>query len=142
MISQDYIIRIIQQVGEAIARMIGKKDNGDYRAALQQAESAYDLLGIPPDLAAAMNSESLASLLGHPEKIRLMARLSQQEGELYTATGDPLTGTARYRRAAELMLEARTRDPQPEDASVLQELFRHFPTSSLARKYRDAAPPP
>ena len=139
MISQDYIIRIIQQVVEAIARMIGKREQGDYQGALRQAEAAYDLLGIPPDLAAAMDSESLADLLGNPEKIRMMARLSQQEGEVYRATGDPLTGTARFRRAAELMLEARIRDPRPEDAGVLQELFRHFPTASLAAKYRGVA---
>jgi hypothetical protein len=136
MIREDYIIRIVKQIVDAIARLAGLRQKGDFQAALRQAESAYDLLGVPPELAAAVSAETLAGMLGHPDKIRLMARLSQEEGDVHRASGDPLTAMARYRRAFELVLEARGRAPSDEDAGVLQELARHFPAGSLDPKYR------
>jgi len=136
MLRQDYIIRIVKQVAEAIARMAGLRDKSEYQAALKDAESACDLLGVPKDLAVALDTETLAGLLRHPDKMRLLAKVFTEEAEVYRASGDPLTCSDRYRRAAELTLEARAADPQDDDASVLQELFRHFPTSALASKYR------
>lgn len=136
MLRHDYIMRVIQQAVDAIARMMGLREKGDHEAARREAEAVYDLLGVPSELAAAVDSATLAELLGHPDKIRAMAKLAVQEAELRRATGDPLACAAGYRRAAELTLEARSRAPHPDDASVLQELFRHFPTASLAARYR------
>jgi hypothetical protein len=136
MIRHDYIIRVIQQAVQAIGRMLRLIERGDHEAARVQAEEAYDLLGVPADLAVRMDSPSLAMLLGQPEKIRLMAKLSWQEGQLLRATGDVLNGMDRYRRAAELMLEAQRLAPCPEDAAALQEMFRHIPTNALDERYR------
>jgi hypothetical protein len=136
MLREDFIIRIIRQVIEALARMAGLRTEGDPVAALAAADEAYDLLGVPRDLAAAVDSATLADLLRHPEKIRAMVRLSQEEAAAYHALRDPLTAAARYRRATELMLELRVRDPRPEDAAILQELFRHIQTGTLDPRYK------
>lgn len=139
MIREDYVMRLIRQVIEAIARMARLGAQGDHQAARRAAEDAYDLLGVPAELAAALDSAALAELVGQPDKIRLLARVAIQEAELLRATGDPPGCADRYRRAAELILEARTRAPSDEDAGLLQEVFRHFSSSSLAPKYRDPA---
>jgi hypothetical protein len=136
MLREDYIIRIIRQAIQAIAKMAGLRAKGDHEEARRQADAAYDLLGVPADLAAVMDSAGLAELLRDPDKVRLMARLSQEEAELFKAAGDPLTATARYRRAAELVLEAHRAAPDAADGGLLQELFRHFPTGSLAPRYQ------
>jgi hypothetical protein len=140
MIREDYVMRLIKQIAAVIARMVGLQGKGDHEAALRAAESAYDLLGVPSELAAALDSATLAELLAHPEKIRLMARVVREEAEILRAKGDPVGCAARYRRAAELTLEARAREPSDEDAGVLQELFRHFPTGSLHPRYRPPDP--
>ncbi len=138
MIRQDYLLRMIDRATQALVRMLRRRDRGDLDGARQEATEVYDALGIPPELAGMLTAETLAEMLGDPDKMRLMARLFQQEAEVFRASGDPLSSTARYVRATELMLEVRVLDPQPDDAGVLQELFRHIPTNALADKYRDA----
>lgn len=136
MIRQDYLLRIIEQAAQAIARMLGATQKNDYHSARVQADEAYSLLGVPPELVLRMDSASLASLFAQPMKIRMLSKLLWQEGELYRATKDPLNGLDRQRRAVELLLEAQRLDPQEEDASVLQEMFRHVPTNTLAERYQ------
>jgi len=136
MIRQDYIVRMIQQVGQALARMLGATKREDFLEARVQANEAYDLLGIPADLTLIMDSPSLAGFIGNPDKIRLVADVLWHEGELLRANRDPINGLDRQRRAVELLLEAQRLDPQPEDASKLQEMCRYVPTACLAERYR------
>lgn len=138
MLRDDYILRIIRQVVEAIARMLGSIERGDFQDARAQADDAYERLGVPPELAMRMDSPSLANLVKRPDKIRMLSELSWQEGTLFRAMGDPLNGLDRQRRAVELLLEAQRIDPRDEDADKLQEMFRHVPTNALAERYRKA----
>ena len=139
MMRQDYILRIIREAVAAIARMLGATRRGDFVEAHRCAEAAYCLLGVPPELAIRMDSASLAGLFRQPEKIRMLSQLSWQEGELFRATGDPVNGLDRQRRAIELLLEAHNLDPEPDDSSKLQEMFRHVPTNCLEERYRGGA---
>jgi hypothetical protein len=135
-IRQDYLLRIIEQAAQAIARMLGATQRGDFVDAQQAAESAYSLLGVPPDLVLRMDSAGLAGLFAQPEKIRMLSKLLWQEGELLRAKKDPINGLDRQRKAVELLLEAQRLAPQAEDAANLQEMFRHVPTGTLAQRYQ------
>jgi len=137
MIRDDYITRLIQQVARAIARMLGKAEQGDLQGALDEASDAYDLLGLPPDLAIRADAASLAEILS-PDKLRLLSQVLWQEGTLLAGSGDPVNGLDRRRRAIEARLEAQRRDPVDDDASALQEMFRHVPTNLLSARYREA----
>src|SRR5436190_13512878 len=75
MIREDFLMRLIRQATEAIARMIRKRDDGEYDAAQRDADGAYDLLGIPRELCDVVDTPTLAGLLGEAEKIRVAARL-------------------------------------------------------------------
>ena len=136
MIRQDYLLRVIQQAVQAIARMLGATQRGDFLEAQQEADNTYNLLGVPPDLVLRMDSASLAGLFAQPRKIRLLSKLLWHEGELLRAKKDPLNGLDRQRRAVELLLEAQRLDPQAEDAAALQEMCRHVPTNTLAKRYQ------
>ena len=137
MIQQDYLIRLIKRFFDALARMIKKREQGKFAEAEFEANQAYGVLGITPDFVNTMSSETIASLLSEPEKIRLMAKLAVEEAKLLEQKGDPLTSTRKYIQAAELVYEARARKASEEDVPMLQELFRNFPTSSLGKKYRE-----
>ena len=136
MIRDDYITRLIQQVARAIARMLGKAEQGDLQGALDEASDAYDALGLPPDLALRADAASPAELLS-PDKLRLLSQVLWQEGSLLHSSGDPLNGLDRRRRAIEARLEAQRRAPADDDASALQEMFRHVPTNLLSARYRE-----
>ena len=135
MLRDDYLTRLIEQVAKAIARMLGKASGGDVPGALQEAEDAYDAVGIPPDLVARADANALAGFLP-PDKLRLLSKIVWHEGSVRHGSGDPLNGLDRRRKAIELRLEAQARDPQPDDVAALQEMFRHVPTNTLDARYR------
>jgi hypothetical protein len=138
----DFIIRSIRQIADAIARIARLRESGKHDQALQHAERLYEELGIPRDLIPVVDSTTLADMLGRGEKIRGAAMVLCEEGHIYKAKGDPLTAFQCYRRAHELYLEARARDPvQPDDDNAILELSRIVPVKDLDPRYRGIEPP-
>ena len=137
MFREDYLIRLIQQMAEAIRRLAGLRQRGDYEAALAAAGKIYDdLTTVPREMSEALDTPSFAALLGSADKMRTAALLFWEEGKIYAAKGDPLTAQDRYCRAHELFLEARAIDARPEDDSAILELSRVAPASELDPRYR------
>lgn len=137
MIREDYIMRLIRQIAEAVARMIRRRESGDLEAALRDADALFDLLEIPRELCDVVDTPTLAGLLRDPERMRLAARVFWEEGHVVKAMGDPLGAFARYRRALELILEARAAGPEhPDDAPSILELSRLVPAAHLDARYR------
>jgi hypothetical protein len=138
MLREDYIVRLIRDLGAFVRRIAGLRDEGEIEAAMDEAGRAYeDLLGMPPGLSSLMDSAGIAELCGSADKIRVAARLSWEEGKLYKAKGDPLTAFTRFRRALELYLEARAMEPQEDDDAAILELSRIVPASELDPRYRE-----
>jgi tetratricopeptide (TPR) repeat protein len=137
MLREDYIIRLIRDLGAFVRRIAGLRDEGQLDRAMDEAGRAYeDLLGMPPGLSGMMDSAGIAELCGSADKIRVAARLSWEEGTLYKAKGDPLAAFGRFRRALELYLEARALEPQPDDDAAILELSRIVPAAELDARYR------
>jgi hypothetical protein len=137
MFREDYIIRLIQQLVDAIARIAGLNRRGDHDKALAEAEQAWgQLLDAPPDLVDAVDTATLAEMLRSPEKMRIAAQLLHEEGRAFAGKGDPLHAGARYRRAMELVLEARAVEPSEQDDAILMELSRVVPVATLDPRYR------
>jgi hypothetical protein len=143
MFREDYILRLIQQLVEFIARIAGLNRRGKHDEALVEAEQAWGkLVDAPRELIDVVDTPTLADMLRDPEKMRLAAQLFYEEGRALTGKGDPLHAAVRYRRAMELMLEAHSIEPSDGDADILQELARLVPTATLDRRYRSRAPAP
>jgi hypothetical protein len=135
-IREDYLLRMVRQFVEAIARMVRLREAGKLDEALSQSERLYDELGVPRDLVPVVDSPTLASMLGRGDKIRCAAMVLWEEGHIYKAKRDPLTAFQCYRKAHELLLEARAIDPQPDDDDAILELSRIVPASQLDPRYR------
>ena len=75
-------------------------------------------------------------MLREPGKMRVAAQLLAEEGHARTGKGDPASAAICYRRATELVLEARAIDPSPEDDVALLELGRLVPMTQLDPRYR------
>jgi tetratricopeptide (TPR) repeat protein len=137
MFREDYIMRLIQQLVDAIARIAGLNRRGDHDKALAEAEQAWGkLLDAPPELLHAVDSATLAGMLHTPEKMRVAAQLLHEEGRALAGKGDPLHAAVRHRRAMELILEARAIDPSDQDDAILMELSRLVPVATLDARYR------
>jgi hypothetical protein len=138
MLREDYIIRLIKQLGAFLARIAGRRKAGDYEGALAEAGKAWDdLIGQPPrELVDVLDTPTLAGLLKEPAKMRAAAQLLVEEGRAHAGKQDPVHAAICYRRAWELYLEARLIDPSDDDAAAISELARLVPANQLDPRYR------
>lgn len=125
MIREDYIIRLIKQLAGFVARIAGYRKRGDYERAMQEVGSAWsNITEVPRELVDATDSQTLASLLREPQKMRCAAQLLAEEARVMIARGDPLNASVLRARAFELYEIARAQDPQDDDDAVMAELAR------------------
>jgi hypothetical protein len=138
MLRDDYIIRLIKQLGAFLARIVGKRRAGDFEGALAEAGKAWDdLIGQPPrELVDVIDTHTLAELLAEPAKMRAAAKLLTEEGRVYAGKGDPVHAAVCYRRAWELYLELQLVEPSEDDEAAISELARLVPANQLDPRYR------
>lgn len=126
MIERDYIMRMIAQLATVLAKILFAKKSQNYAEALLLTQNAYEqLLGLNGELVEKMEATTLALLLGEKEKIKALATLLQEDGEILHLQGKFFDGNAKYEKALALFREALPRyaagDPECEAAiAVLQ----------------------
>ena len=137
MFREDYLMRLIQQLVDAISRIAGLNTRGKHDEALAEADQAWGrLVDAPRELIDAVDTPTLAGMLREPAKMRAAAQLLYEEGRALAGKGDPLHAALRYRRAMELTLEARAIDPTGEDDAAILELSRVVAIDTLDPRYR------
>ena len=138
MLRDDYLNRLIKQLGAFLARIAGKRRAKDFEGMLAEAGKAWDdLIGQPPrELVDVLDTHTLAELLADPAKMRAAAQLLAEEGAAYAGKGDPVHAAICYRRAWELYLEAHVIEPSDTDEVAISELARLVPANQLDARYR------
>jgi len=107
MIERDYLMRMIAQLSAVIARILFAKNAQTYAEALQLAQNAYEqLLGLNGELVDQMDAATLSMLLGEKEKIKALAALLREEGEILHLQGNASEGKVKYEKALALFQEA------------------------------------
>ncbi len=134
---EDYIMRIIKQLGDALRRIRGLSSKRDYSAALDAVHRAWaDILDVPRELVEVIDTPTLAAMLRDPERMRLAAELLVEEARALAGKHDPVHAAIAYRRAMELYLEARAIEPSESDDTALLELSRFVHANQLDPRYR------
>lgn len=93
-IRDDFILRMLDQVGEAIARVLTGRSPGAEQMAEQELASAYqELTGSGRALVARLSSEQLLAILGaparfHRERGYVLARLLEADASLTERDGE------------------------------------------------------
>lgn len=138
---KDYILRMIQQVMQMVARLMGRKKDGDLQGALDEARAATgQLLGPMADVAPRVDSVTAGHMVGDPDVLAAWARVVAEEADVHRLMGDAAGAAARERRALELALEAFLRfvKPTPEVLALIGELRPLVDASALDPRHRDA----
>ena len=79
----DYILRVIENVGVMISRIMGLKAAGQLDEALQEVKRATAFLpGPPPELLSNVESSTAAELLRQPANIATYARLVAEKASI------------------------------------------------------------
>jgi hypothetical protein len=87
-LEDDYLVRTIKKLVEAIARIAGLRKEGALDEAQAAVEDAYRALGVGRATVGRLDPASVALLLGSRDKLAAMVRLVDEESELARALGD------------------------------------------------------
>jgi tetratricopeptide (TPR) repeat protein len=118
---QDYILRMIEQLGVFVRRVTGLKQEGKTEEALQTVGEAFGTMGgLNASLVHALSEDDLINLLrarGAIDSDRCLAlgELLREEALIYDDLGQPDEALPRYLKSLRLHLEA---FPDPEDTPV------------------------
>lgn len=111
MLTEDYLIRMINQAVAALATIAGLKKAGQHQEALQAIDQAVEqLLGLRAELVKQMDEQSLLAALTPGSKLdtrrlSLIADLFTEQGEIYAAMGKVIESKDSFQRALNFYLE-------------------------------------
>jgi hypothetical protein len=112
MIQRDYLMRLLSQLAAAMAKILGAKNAQNYAEARLLAQNACEqLFGLNGELVKTMDAGTLALLLGEKEKIKALASLLREDGDILLLQGEPAEGAAQYEKALALHQEALRASP-------------------------------
>ena len=128
MTQKDYILRIAENVGRALAQIIYEREIHEYQGALSLIdELCKQTVGAGSGFIHAVSDETvlaMLTLLGilNVEKALLIATLLKAEGDIYEEQGNPDAAYESYLKALNLFLEVVLRDDRLHDLRVSPEV--------------------
>lgn len=139
---RDYILRMIEQLAEAVGRIAGLRRAGQLdEAELLVRTTADGLLGPMRDMLDRLDAAGAATLLGDHEKIGAYAALCAEQAEILELRGRTAQAPAERRRALELYLEAvsRASEGNPRAQEGARALLGRVDAARLPERYRALA---
>ena len=128
MTQKDYILRIAEDVGRALAQIIYHKQIQDYQGALSLIDELFkQALGAGSSFIRAISEETLLAMLTllgvlNVEKALLVATLLKAEGDIYEDQGNPEAAYDSYLKSLNLFLEILLCDDNVHDLRVSTEV--------------------
>jgi hypothetical protein len=106
----DWLMRMIQQMAQVVARMLGQKNGGQVQEAMQTLDDAQgELLGALSGVVPRVDSATAAHMLSEPRLIASWARLLYERADLLRMSGDDAGAAAAASQAHALAREALAR---------------------------------
>lgn len=124
-IRKDYIERLIEQFAAALAGILkARREQRHAEAQRLIHDTALSTLGMEYGALLLADPASTARLLGSPVRVKVLARLVAEEGELLGHQGDTDTASARFHFALALYSEAESMGltPDAEDTATVSRL--------------------
>ena len=121
---KDYILRVAEDVGRALAQIVYHQEIRDYQGALSLIDEVLkQSVGMGAGFIHAVSEETLLAMLTvlgvlDLEKALLITRLLKAEGDIYEEQGHPDAAYASYLIALNLLLEILLRDDHLHDLHV------------------------
>jgi len=109
---QDYVLRMIQQMGVFITRVLRLREDGEYDEALVEITHAYGrLAGLPASLVHAISEDDLIAMMSAQGRMATdrcvaLAELLREEGLVYDELGQDEESLPRFLKSLRLFLEA------------------------------------
>ncbi|WP_342377752.1 hypothetical protein NVS55_00530 [Myxococcus stipitatus] len=124
-IRKDYIERLIEQFAAALARLLKARREKRYDdAARLLRATALDTLGMEYEALLMVDASSTARLLGEPARVKVLARLVAEDGDLHEVQDAHATAASRFRYALALYAQAQAMGAplEADDTAVITRL--------------------
>lgn len=131
---RDFILRMIEALAAAMARILKRKQSGDLAGARLEVHNAVmDLLGPAAPMVGILDSRTAANLVSDPTRLALWARLLNEDAELLRLMTRTAEAAAVDRRVLEILLEAWRREKtfDEETRSLYEAVSARVPASLL-----------
>ena len=128
MLTEDYLMRMINQLLAVLLAVLGLKKSGQFEKAHTLSQQAIgELFGLRPELLDQMDDENLLRMIKenggfNSEHLTLVAELFDQEGDTLRHLNQPQVGKAASARALRFFLEAVLIDSLPPDLSRIEKI--------------------
>jgi tetratricopeptide (TPR) repeat protein len=128
MLQKDYILRVAEDVGRALAQVIYHKEIQDYQGAFSLIdELCKQTVGMGSGYIHALSEEALLAMLTllgilNIEKALIIAKLLKAEGDIYEDQGNADEAYGSYLKSLNLFLEILLRDDNLHDLHVSPEI--------------------
>lgn len=109
---QDYVLRMIQQMGLFVTHLLKRRKAGDDEGALIEIREAYGrMTGLHASLVYGLSEDDVVTMLivqgaVHPERFVSLAILLREGGDIYSSRGELADALPRMQKALRLYLEA------------------------------------
>ncbi len=125
MLREDYVGRMIQQLNQALARILARRRRGDLAAAEQEVEAAVSAVaGLDIRAVEASDQALLATLLRDPARFAALGRLLAEGADLEDDRGERARAASTRTLALSLLLEASLSARLDPDALALARALR------------------
>ena len=128
MLSEDYIMRMINQALAVLMIALGLKRAGQFSEALQAFDQALEtLLGLNARLAKQLNDSQLLNMLTFQEKLDVerllvLAEIYREEAEVYTLQGQAESSQLAAQSSLRLYLEAALASEANPNLKLIQKI--------------------
>jgi hypothetical protein len=128
MTQKDYILRIAEDVGRALAQIIYHKEIRDYQGSLSLIDELFkQTVGADSGFIHVISEETLLAMLTllgvlNVEKALLIATLLKAEGDIFEVQGDPDEAYESHLKSLNLFLEILLRDDNLHDLRLSPEV--------------------
>ncbi|MDX2247211.1 MAG: hypothetical protein SF052_10565 [Bacteroidia bacterium] len=141
MLRRDYFLKMIEEAGYVLARLLGLRQEGRYQEALELVNDIYkDLFPFDPDLVHHTKPEDLPDLLRNEynlteEHLAILADLLRAEADLWYDRGVWEKATLCLQRSLALIQYLDDAHPEEYSFDRIQKL------AEITEKLKDALPP-
>jgi tetratricopeptide (TPR) repeat protein len=132
MLTEDYIMRMINQMVAVLAKLIGLKDAGQYQSAQQVIDQSLEqLLGLKPELLKHMDDSSILNLLTSQgelgtERLNILAELYRHEGDILKYQNRTQEAISDYQRALYFYLQLPDHQKDQDSSKIKQKISNLF----------------
>lgn len=124
MIKNDYILRLIEQMGDFYRRLLNLQKDGKFEECHGEIDEKFRQLGVSRALVRALPPEELTALLGRRDasfakRCTLLAGLARADGSVYEAEGRPQAALNLYQTALGVLMQAEEAAEPEEEQKIL-----------------------